>query len=83
MGTLTNREDTDEMPQNVAFHLGLHCLQRQNQSSEKEMQSFLEKIITYDPTINTMGYSDSIVCSFVTTPLVLNGLNSIRQPHLD
>ena len=25
-GTLANREDPDEMPQNVAFHQGLHCL---------------------------------------------------------
>ena len=28
-GTLTNSEDPDEMPHNVAFHhQGLHCLQR-------------------------------------------------------
>ena len=26
--TLANSEDPDEMPQNVAFHLGLHCLLR-------------------------------------------------------
>ena len=26
MGTLANSEDPDEMRQNVAFHLGLHCL---------------------------------------------------------
>ena len=26
MGTLTNSEDPDEMPHDVAFHLGLHCL---------------------------------------------------------
>ena len=37
MGTkLTNSEEADEMPHNVAFHQGLHCLPRQNQSSEKE-----------------------------------------------
>ena len=35
MGTLVNGEDTDEMLQNAAFHQGLHCLLRQNQSSEK------------------------------------------------
>ena len=28
MSTLANSEDPDEMPQNVAFHLGLHCLLR-------------------------------------------------------
>ena len=25
-GTVTSSEDPDEMPHNVAFHLGLHCL---------------------------------------------------------
>ena len=40
MGTLENSEDPDEMPQIVAFHQGLHCLPRQNQSSEKEIQYF-------------------------------------------
>ena len=38
MGTLANSEDPDEMPHNVAFHQDLHCLLRQNRSSEKEMQ---------------------------------------------
>ena len=46
MGTLANSEDPDEMLHNAAFHQGLHCLLRQNQSSEKEIQHFLE-IITY------------------------------------
>ena len=26
MGTLANSDDTDEMPQDAAFHQGLHCL---------------------------------------------------------
>ena len=38
MGTMTNSEDQDEMPHSGAFHLGLHCLLKQNQSLEKEMQ---------------------------------------------
>ena len=29
MCTLANSEDPDEMPLNVAFHQGLHCLLRQ------------------------------------------------------
>ena len=33
-GTLVNSENPDEMPQNVAFHQGLHCLLRENGSSE-------------------------------------------------
>ena len=69
MGTLANSEDPDEMPHNVAFHQGLHCLLRQNQSSEKEMQYFLE-IITCDTSIYTMDHPDLIVSNFM--------VNSIR-----
>ena len=36
MDTSANSEDPDEMAQNAAFHLGLHCLLGQNRSSEKE-----------------------------------------------
>ena len=42
--SFTNSEDPDEMPQIVAFHQGLHCLLKQNQSSEKEMCFFFFKI---------------------------------------
>ena len=42
MGTLVNIEDPDEMPHDVAFHLGLHCLLRQNLSTEKEIYYFLK-----------------------------------------
>ena len=40
MGTLANSVDPDEMPQNVVFHLGLHCLLGQNLSSEKKNTIF-------------------------------------------
>ena len=53
VGTFANSEDPDEMPHDVAFHQGLHFLLRQKQSSEKEIQYFLE-IITCDPFIYTM-----------------------------
>ena len=45
MGTLANSEDPDEMAQCAPFHQGLHCLLRQNGSSEKQIQKCL-KIIT-------------------------------------
>ena len=45
MLSLANSEDPDEMPHKEAFHQGLHCLQCQNRSSEKEIQYFLEIII--------------------------------------
>ena len=38
MGTLANSVDPDEMQHNAAFHQGMHCLPRQNRSSEKETQ---------------------------------------------
>ena len=38
---LANNEDPDEMPQGAAFHQGLRCFLRQNQSSEKEIQYFV------------------------------------------
>ena len=37
MDALANSEDPDEMLHYAAFHQGLHCLLRQNQSSEKEI----------------------------------------------
>ena len=40
-GTLANSEDPDEMPHDVAFHQGLHCLLRHNRSSEEEIQYFV------------------------------------------
>ena len=35
---MAKSENPDEMPHKAAFHQGLHCLPRQNLSSEKEMQ---------------------------------------------
>ena len=35
MGTLANSEEPDDIPQNSAFHQGLHCLLRQKQFLEK------------------------------------------------
>ena len=51
-GTLANSEYPDEMPHYAAFHQGLHCLLRQNQSSEKEIYCF--EIIIFDPSISAM-----------------------------
>ena len=48
MGTFANSEDLDEMPQNVAFHEGMHYLLRQNQYSETEVY-FNFEILTCDP----------------------------------
>ena len=40
IGTFAKSEDPDEMLHNAAFHQDLHCLQRQNLSSENEIQIF-------------------------------------------
>ena len=52
------------MMHNAAFHQFLHCFLRQNQSSAKEIQYFLE-IITSDPSIYTMNHPYLIVCIFM------------------
>ena len=49
MGTMANNEDPDEMPHSAAFHQGLHCLLKQNQSSEKGKQYFFLETVTCDP----------------------------------
>ena len=74
-GTFVNSEDQDEMPHNVAFYQGLHYLLRQNWSSEKEIQHFLD-IISCDPSIYTMDHSDSIVCSFMKNSIGLKRVSS-------
>ena len=56
-GYFSNSEDPDEMPHNAALHQGLHCLLRQNRSSEKELKYILE-IITYGPSIYTTDHPD-------------------------
>ena len=38
MDSLANSEDPDEMLNDVAFHLDLLCLRRQNRSLEQELQ---------------------------------------------
>ena len=40
MDALANSEDPDEMLLNAAFHQGLHCLLRQDRSSELKIQFF-------------------------------------------
>ena len=40
MCTFPNSEDKDEMPYKASFYQDLNCLLRQNQSSEREIQTF-------------------------------------------
>ena len=70
MGSFANSEDLDEMPHNLAFHLGLHHLLGQNRSSEKEIQYFWESI-TFDPSLYTMHHPDFIVCNFMVNSIGL------------
>ena len=58
------------MLHDATFHLGKHCLLRQNQSSEKEIQNYSE-IITCDPSIYTMDHSDFTVCVFMENSIGL------------
>ena len=43
---MANSEDPDEMPHKAAFYHGLHCLLRQNRSSEKEFIFWESKLVT-------------------------------------
>ena len=65
---MTNSEAPDEMPYNAAFDQGLHCLLRQNRSSEKEMQN-LEEIITCGPRIYGMDPPNLIVSNFMNNSI--------------
>ena len=40
--TMAISEDQDEMSHKVAFHMGLHCLLRQNRSSEQKYNIFFK-----------------------------------------
>ena len=68
MGTLASSEDPDEMPNNAAFHQGMHCLLKQKQSSEKEIQFFLEII--------TCNHPDLIACYFMESSI---GLKMVKK----
>ena len=41
MGPFANSEDSDEMPQNVAFHQGLHCLLSKSKTIFRERNTIL------------------------------------------
>ena len=76
MDTLANSEDTNEMPHNATFYQGLHCLLRQNRSSEKEKDIFWE-IVKCDPSIYTIDQPVFIVCvcSFMENSIALKRVN--------
>ena len=68
MGTLENSEDPDEMPHYAAFLQGLHCLLRQNRSSEKKLQYFWKLC---DPSEYTIDHPDFITCSLIENAIGL------------
>ena len=60
-----------------AFHQGLQCLLKQNQSSEKENLG----IITCVPSIYTVDHPDLTVLSFMENSIGLNGVNFVSAAH--
>ena len=56
MGSLANRADPDEMPQNGAYHQGLHCLPRNILPSETDVgyvvSSKMEKFLSIQMVMN-------------------------------
>ena len=76
MHTLTKSEESDEMPHRAAFHQGLHCLPRQKQSSEREIQSYL-KMMACDCSIYILDHFKFIWLLYQTrmkNPIVHKGL---------
>ena len=67
---MANSEDPNEMPQNAAFHQGLHCLLIQYQYSEKEIQFYM-KITTSNPSIYTQDHSDITVSNLIENSISL------------
>ena len=55
MLSLANSKDPEEMPHNVAFHWGLHCLLLWHNLKGKKYSFYLE-IITCDPSVYTMDH---------------------------
>ena len=64
-GTLANSEDPDEMMHHAAFHQGLHCVLRQNKSSEKELYIFFFEIITCNHSLCTMDRPDLTISNLM------------------
>ena len=63
------------MPHNAAFHQGLHCLLRQKQSSEKEIQFNLE-ILTCDPQYMEWTIQSLLYQTKKKNPLWYEGLTA-------
>ena len=67
-------EDPDKMPHYAAFYQALHCLLRQNRSSEKEIHLF--EITTFDPSIYTTDRPDLTVSNLMENSV---GLKRVKQ----
>ena len=83
MVTLTNGEDRDEMTHYAAFHQGLHCMLRQNQSSAKELYFFFE-IITCNHSLCTMDSPDLTISNLMEnsiTGTLANSEDPDEMPH--
>ena len=62
-----NSEDSDEMLHNMAFHQGLHCLPRQNSSTQKETHIFGKLIC--DPSVD-LPHSGAFLRHFIEYALL-------------
>ena len=58
MHTFAISEDPDEMAHGAEFYHDLHCLTRQNQSSERG-------VLTCDPSIHTMDHLDLTASNYM------------------
>ena len=67
---MANSKDPDKMPHNVEFHQGLHCVLRQNRSSENEYEIFILEIIS----CRTMKTNHHIFALFLQTVYAIENL---------
>ena len=80
MGSLVNNGKLDEIPYYASFHQDLHCLLRQNRSSEKEIHFYFflfwggggggGVISVCDPLLFIMSHLDLTVSYFMDKKLV-------------
>ena len=75
---MTKSVDPDEMPHKAALHQDLHCLLRQNQSSEKGML-YVSEIITSNPSKDTMDHPDLTVSNLMENPICLKRAKGSRE----
>ena len=73
---MATSKDPNEMPHSGAFHKSLHCLQRQNPSSDREILFILE-ILTCNPSVYIMNHPDITVSNSMENSIGLKWIKCL------